>query len=238
MTQPYTLDLSSMYLTQPVAKAHKITLRLRPGQEALEGQLSLDPNHCGLSMWGDTNGCTEMLGPTLKVRAVRTRTADPQKHDRRHYDLLLVEQQQQRWGHLIEYPKTGMWYLVHGPRNEAESVVPLFPTIWFTAGSGAPSGPLANLRLAAVEASKMQLTGGFGIDTSITIRYEADPGAPSGQFLITTQAHPLPPEPERPMTASERQELEGTVQRHLAQGQGSVPRVLLEAFLYLLQQTQ
>ena len=125
------LDLVSRYMNQPVLRAHTIGLELaesRPG--TLEGAVRLDPNHCGLDLWGDPGACTKMAIFTRGAVATRMRTLDPLGHQRVHYAMEIKDMSDVR-AHLIEYPRANLWYLTVVTEQEGTSVVPLFDAAWF-----------------------------------------------------------------------------------------------------------
>lgn len=125
------LDLVSVYLNQPMMKAHMISLHLQSGAEGnLEGRMQLDPNECHLNVWGDRTTCTRMGFQSHEVKATMMRTLDTLHLGRVHW-ALRVEGVSGSW-HLIEHARAGLWYLVHDTGTEQRSVIPLFPAEMFT----------------------------------------------------------------------------------------------------------
>lgn len=121
----HELDLASMYLSSAVAGAHSIGLQLTAENDGRrEGALSLDPNHCGLSAWGDRTWCTEAAVRALQVTSTRMRTLDPSGHERVHHRLVSEEFVYESFN-LIEYPNASLWYLVYTREAGGSWVVPL-----------------------------------------------------------------------------------------------------------------
>ena len=126
MQHARTLDLVSMYLSEPVLKAHTISLQLKEHKAGhMEGKTTLDPNTCSLDSWGDRRGCTKMMPRTLHVEAILMRTLDPHGHHRVHWALHLEGMPNSRLS-LVEYPAAHLWYLSVPTDGDGTSVVPLF----------------------------------------------------------------------------------------------------------------
>jgi hypothetical protein len=126
MHQARKLDLASMYMNQPMLKAHAISLELEESTAGhMKGKATLDPNTCSLDLWGDRRGCTKMMPQTRHVAATMMRTLDPQGHHRIHW-VLEVEGVSNSRVSLIEYPGTDLWYLSVRTEDDGTSVVPLF----------------------------------------------------------------------------------------------------------------
>ncbi|WP_106092550.1 hypothetical protein [Enhygromyxa salina] len=122
----HELDLGSLYLSSAVAGAHRIGLQLTAEREGhREGALSLDPNHCGLSPWGDRTWCTQIAVRALQVTSTRMRALDPTGNGRVQHRLTSVEFVYESFN-LIEYPKAALWYLVYTREAGGAWVVPLF----------------------------------------------------------------------------------------------------------------
>lgn len=120
------LDLVSMYLNPPVSRAHGIALRLSPEvQGTRKGQLLLDPNHCGLDVWGDRDKCTRMAIHVMEVQTTRMRTYDETGRGRVLHRVSSPELHDEQLS-LIEYPAAGLWYLVDERDGNEPQIVPLF----------------------------------------------------------------------------------------------------------------
>jgi hypothetical protein len=135
MKEPREFDFVSMYLSQPVLRAHSIHLQLtesRPG--TYQGKVRLDPNICGLDLWGDRTGCSKMASTTRDVEATLMRTWDSKGYKRVHYSLQ-IEGVSERRVHLIAYPRANLWYLTVESESEGTAVVPLFDAEYFSAMS-------------------------------------------------------------------------------------------------------
>lgn len=136
--QARKLDLVSMYLSQPVLRAHDISLQLTeatPG--TMKGTIRLDPNRCSIDLWGDRGGCTKMAPQTYPVEAVATRTLDPQGHHRMGWNLELGGLSGTR-ASLIQYAAANLWYLSIATEGEGSAVVPLFDAQLFARGAASP----------------------------------------------------------------------------------------------------
>jgi hypothetical protein len=136
--QARTLDLVSMYLSQPVLRAHEISLQLTEvTQGTMKGTIRLDPNRCSVDVWGDRGGCTRMAPQTYPVEAVAMRMRDPQGHHRTYWKPELAELSGMRVS-LIEYPAAGLWYLSIAPDDDSSVVVPLFDAKLFVHAAASP----------------------------------------------------------------------------------------------------
>lgn len=131
MHKPQKLDLVSMYMKQPVLRAHVISLQLKavnPGHK--EGKAWLDPNSCSLNLWGDRQGCTKIGFSDRAVKAIRMHTQDPLGHKRVHWSLQIEEVSDAKL-HLIEYPSANLWYLAVETEQAGPQIVPLFDAALF-----------------------------------------------------------------------------------------------------------
>jgi hypothetical protein len=136
--QARTIDLVSMYLSQPVLRAHDISLQLTEARlGTMKGMIRLDPNRCSVDLWGDRGGCTKMAPQTYPVEAVAMRTRDPQGHHRTYWKLDLDGLSGTR-ASLIEYSAANLWYLSIITEDEGSSVVPLFDAKLFAGDAASP----------------------------------------------------------------------------------------------------
>lgn len=136
--QARKLDLISMYLSQPVLRAHDISLQLTeavPG--TMKGTIRLDPNRCSVDLWGDRGGCTKMAPQTHPVEAVAMRTLDPHGHHRTYWKLEISGLSGTR-ASLIEYSAANLWYLSVASEDEGSAVVPLFDAKLFARDAASP----------------------------------------------------------------------------------------------------
>lgn len=83
------VHLQTVYLAEPVGRAHQIRINVQLGGT---GTLTLDPNTCTVSMFGDRAVCTEIAPQPIAVRATQLRFADPTGRGRRIFSLTSDEQ--------------------------------------------------------------------------------------------------------------------------------------------------
>lgn len=129
------LNLETTYFPETgIVHAHLIRLALERDADAhdMVGSLALDPNTCGLDLWGDRTVCTRMAVLHHPARAVLMRTHDEKDLGRRHWSLDVDGIADVRF-HLIEHPRVGLWTLVADGGERGTAVWPLLPTAWFTA---------------------------------------------------------------------------------------------------------
>ena len=129
------LDLVSMYLNTSLPRAHGIRLRLGPDHRGTrKGTMVLDPNTCGLDLWGDRTWCTKRAARPFEVTSTRMRTHDDAGHQRVFHSLASPEFDVETVN-LIEYPRAGLWYLVYTVKETGTSVIPLFAAELFERSS-------------------------------------------------------------------------------------------------------
>ncbi|MEZ4449919.1 MAG: hypothetical protein R3B09_10610 [Nannocystaceae bacterium] len=133
-TERRTMNLETMYFNDTgLFAGHRIRIELERSGEPehdMVGSMILDPNACGLDLWGDRTVCTRMATLTHPARAVLMRTRDEKGHHRRHW-ALDVEGIPAVNFHLIEYGRVGYWYLVADGGERGTAVLPLLPADWF-----------------------------------------------------------------------------------------------------------
>lgn len=83
------VDFQTAYLAAPIGRAHQIRVSVQLGGY---GTLTLDPNTCTATQFGDTGVCTEISPRRVPVRAVQLRLADPTGQGRRLFRLTSEEQ--------------------------------------------------------------------------------------------------------------------------------------------------
>ncbi len=76
--------LHTVYLQDPIGRAHQISFR---GELGGEGEVTLDGNTCTVNQFGDPEICTEIAFQPIPVKAVQLRLADPTGAGRRIYRL-------------------------------------------------------------------------------------------------------------------------------------------------------
>jgi hypothetical protein len=85
------LSHRSIHLAAPVqigeSRFYQVTLTGTLQGNGGEGELTLDPNACGLDAFGDATICTQIAHVTHPVKFVRLRSLDPQGLNRWLYDV-------------------------------------------------------------------------------------------------------------------------------------------------------
>jgi hypothetical protein len=78
------VDLRTVYLQDPIDRAHQIVIR---GELGGEGTVRLDGNTCTITQFGDPGVCTEIAFPAIPVKIVQLRLADSTGAGRRIFEL-------------------------------------------------------------------------------------------------------------------------------------------------------
>lgn len=101
------ISLQTVYLTEPVGQTHRISIEGRaPGN----AQVTLDPNVCGINLFGDRTVCTLIATRTVDVKVVQIRLADESSQGRAIYELQgSLTQADSRW-FLVGPPRGGSHY--------------------------------------------------------------------------------------------------------------------------------
>lgn len=96
------------------------------------------------------------------------------------------------------------------------------------------SGGLSHFRPGQATVLQMTLSGGLGVDTVATVRYDGS-GGPPGRFFIQARPVPLPAGPEREMSADELRALKGALeqQHHQPHGTPGPDAAALQTFIHL-----
>lgn len=79
-----SVALRTVYLSDPIGRAHVITVR---GELGGEGEVVLDGNTCTVTQFGDAGICTEIAFRPIPVKLVQLRLADPTGAGRRLFQL-------------------------------------------------------------------------------------------------------------------------------------------------------
>lgn len=82
------LNLGSGFLTEPVARAHQISVE---GDLDGPGRIRFDPNTCELNEFGDPQTCTEIAANVVHVKFQPLPTPDPNGRNRRLYKVSAAE---------------------------------------------------------------------------------------------------------------------------------------------------
>lgn len=76
--------LRTVYLQEPIGRAHQITIR---GELGGAGHVTLDGNTCTLTRFGDPGVCTQIFFAPIEVKLRQLRLADPSGQGRRLFQL-------------------------------------------------------------------------------------------------------------------------------------------------------
>lgn len=99
------ISLQTVYLTETVGRAHGISI---VGRAPGSAKVTLDPNVCGINVFGDRTVCTLIAQTTVEVEIFQIRLADESSQGRAIYEMK---------GELP--PEESRWFLVGPPRDGA-----------------------------------------------------------------------------------------------------------------------
>lgn len=115
--------LRSVYLKEPIGRAHQITI---VGELGGSGQVTLDGNTCTLTQFGDPGVCTEIAFQPHDVKLAQLRLADPSGQGRRLYQLRgELEPAGSRYFLVVPRRRSGPHRLVVDLGNDLRRVVTL-----------------------------------------------------------------------------------------------------------------